>query len=56
LTHIHLNDNTLAGFRIKNAPIFSVQFHPESFPGPNDSRYLFDEFVQLIKQNQKQLA
>jgi carbamoyl-phosphate synthase small subunit len=56
VTHIHLNDNTLAGFRIKNAPIFSVQFHPESFPGPNDSRYLFDEFVQLIKQNQKQLA
>lgn len=44
-THIHLNDQTLAGFRMKNKPVFSVQYHPEASPGPHDSSYLFDEFV-----------
>lgn len=54
LSHLHLNDNTVAGIQIKNKPIFSVQFHPESSPGPNDSRYLFDQFVEnLKKSNQK---
>ncbi|CAG1004718.1 carbamoyl-phosphate synthase small subunit [Phycisphaerales bacterium] len=44
-THIHLNDNTLAGFRMKTKPVFSVQYHPEASPGPHDAGYLFDEFV-----------
>lgn len=48
LTHIHLNDNTVAGIALKNKNAFSVQYHPESSPGPNDSRYLFDQFVQNI--------
>lgn len=56
VTHIHLNDNTLAGLMLNNYPAFSVQFHPESSAGPNDSRYLFDEFVALIDDHIKQLA
>jgi carbamoyl-phosphate synthase small subunit len=51
ITHVHLNDNTVAGIRLKNKPAFSVQYHPESSPGPHDSRYLFDDFISLIKQN-----
>ena len=49
LTHIHLNDNTVAGIRLKDQNCFSVQYHPEASPGPHDSRYLFDEFVTNIK-------
>lgn len=49
VTHINLNDNTVEGIRIKNKPAFSVQYHPESSPGPHDSRYLFDDFVALLK-------
>lgn len=51
ITHFHLNDNTVAGIKAKNFPAFSVQYHPESSPGPHDSRYLFDEFIELIKHN-----
>jgi len=50
VTHVHLNDNTLAGIRLKERKAFSVQYHPESSAGPNDSRYLFDEFIAMIEQ------
>ena len=53
LTHIHINDNTVAGIRLKNKPVFSVQYHPESSPGPEDSRYLFDDFISIIKEYKK---
>jgi len=49
VTHVNLNDNSIEGIRLKNKPAFSVQYHPESTPGPHDSRYLFDDFIQLIK-------
>nr|MBC7612380.1 glutamine-hydrolyzing carbamoyl-phosphate synthase small subunit [Pseudopedobacter sp.] len=48
LTHINLNDNTVEGIRLKDKKAFSVQYHPESAPGPEDSRYLFDDFVALL--------
>ncbi len=53
LTHFHLNDNTPAGMKMKDKPVFSVQHHPEAYPGPHDSSYLFDEFIQLIKTHKK---
>jgi carbamoyl-phosphate synthase small subunit len=49
LTHVNLNDQTLEGFRHRNEPVFSVQYHPEAAPGPHDSHYLFDDFMTLIK-------
>lgn len=49
ITHIHLNDDSLAGLKYPQNNAFSVQYHPESSAGPNDSRYLFDEFIELIK-------
>lgn len=48
VTHIHLNDQTLAGMRMKNNKCFSVQYHPEAGPGPNDATYLFDIFKEYI--------
>jgi len=45
VTHIHLNDDTIAGIEIKGKPVFSVQYHPEASAGPHDSRYLFDQFI-----------
>ena len=48
VTHVNLNDESIEGIRIKGKPAFSVQYHPESTPGPHDSRYLFDEFIRLI--------
>lgn len=50
ITHIHLNLPSVAGIRLKNKPVCSVQFHPEAAPGPHDSRYLFDDFVRQMKQ------
>ncbi|MBL0128635.1 MAG: glutamine-hydrolyzing carbamoyl-phosphate synthase small subunit [Flavobacteriales bacterium] len=51
ITHTHLNDGSVAGIRLKGKPVFSVQYHPEAGPGPYDSRYLFDRFVQLMKEH-----
>ena len=50
VTHINLNDDTVAGLRHKKLPVFSVQYHPESAPGPHDSEYLFERFVELINE------
>ena len=50
ITHVNLNDQSIEGIRVKGKPAFSVQYHPEATPGPHDSRYLFDEFIQLIKE------
>ena len=49
ITHINLNDDTIEGIRLVNKNCFSVQYHPESSPGPHDSRYLFDDFINNIK-------
>lgn len=51
VTHINLNDNTCAGIRLKDKQAFAVQYHPEASPGPHDADYLFEEFVQLMRDN-----
>jgi carbamoyl-phosphate synthase small subunit len=49
ITHYHINDNTVAGMRMKSKDCFSVQYHPEASPGPHDSSYLFDSFIKLLQ-------
>lgn len=50
VTHVHLNDNTIAGIALKSKPVFSVQYHPEASAGPHDARYLFDQFINHLNQ------
>lgn len=56
ITHIHLNDQTVAGIRVKNKNCFSVQYHPEASPGPHDAEYLFDDFIANIKKAKAELV
>ena len=49
LTHVNLNDDTVEGFRHRDLPVISVQYHPEASPGPHDSHYLFEEFVSMMR-------
>ncbi len=51
VTHKHLNDDTIAGIEVIGKPVFSVQYHPEASAGPHDSRYLFDQFIQLMNEH-----
>ena len=53
VTHQSLFDNSIEGIELKNKPVFSVQYHPESNPCPQDSVYLFDKFVKSMKKNAK---
>ncbi|MCZ2150219.1 MAG: glutamine-hydrolyzing carbamoyl-phosphate synthase small subunit [Bryobacterales bacterium] len=53
LTHINLNDHTVEGLRHREHPVFCVQYHPEAAPGPHDSHYLFDEFVELMRAHKR---
>jgi len=53
ITHMHLNDKTVAGIKMKNKDVFSVQYHPEASPGPHDADYLFDDFFRLIEKSLK---
>lgn len=51
ITHVHLNDQTVAGIRLKDKNCFSVQYHPEASPGPNDAQYLFDQFIENVQKS-----
>ncbi len=52
-THLNLNDYTNEGLRHRSLPLFSVQYHPEASPGPHDARYLFDDFIEMMKENSR---
>ncbi|MEM9065138.1 MAG: glutamine-hydrolyzing carbamoyl-phosphate synthase small subunit [Planctomycetota bacterium] len=52
VTHVNLNDDTVAGFRLRDRPVFAVQHHPEASPGPHDAGYLFDAFVSMMKSSE----
>ena len=54
VTHLNLNDKTVAGLRHRELPMFSVQYHPEASPGPHDADYLFEQFVQNMRDRQAQ--
>jgi carbamoyl-phosphate synthase small subunit len=56
ITHLNLNDQTVAGLRHRTLPIFSVQYHPEASPGPHDADYLFNQFVQSMQAHRQKLA
>jgi carbamoyl-phosphate synthase small subunit len=56
VTHVHLNDSTIMGIRLKSKKAFSVQYHPEASPGPHDSNYLFDQFVDMIRSAENELG
>ena len=53
ITHLSLFDNSIEGIKLKNKPVFSVQYHPESNPGPQDSLYLFSDFIKEVKKYAK---
>ena len=55
VSHINMNDGTIEGIKYKNAPLFTVQFHPEASPGPGDTAYLFDEFIKMIDYSKNSL-
>ena len=55
VTHLNLNDRTVAGLRHKTLPFFSVQYHPEASPGPHDADYLFENFVKLMREGKSSL-
>ncbi len=56
VTHLHLNDQTIMGIRLKSKKAFSVQYHPEASPGPHDSQYLFDDFVAMVREHQEKVG
>ncbi len=56
VTHLHLNDQTIMGIRLKSKKAFSVQYHPEASPGPHDSQYLFDDFVAMVREHKEKVG